>query len=364
MSDDEDDQTPLLENNFHSCQRQGCDHNIDVEVSTIAPSLSLYRVRQQSCRMDADNVLSSQSMQMLDERTSMADPSILRATNFSHVVVNFGRLLEPTGTIAFSGGSMAAEDTYALSHPVEELDFFLSHSWRDPPKLKWLSLLVHGNLTRSVLISNMTAALSSGFCIAFPSLYPLRGVPMDAVDLTVRYRYGPACMVFNVTLIVCLLFGHKVNVNNPTLFLDKVCIHQTNSELKSMGIKSLGGFLKHSKRMLVLWGDDYFDRLWCCYELAVYVLIQGTSHVSIMPVDYAAVMSAVVLNNLLLGVSNVLADAGSMFVFGDRFHMYVGRHCRPWILQSEMVSGSAEAKGYVQALRHSRGVVLLLPSES
>jgi len=52
------------------------------------------------------------------------------------------------------------------------------------------------------------------------------------------------------------------------VFLDKVCIHQTDPDKKQKGIDGLGGFLKKSKTVLVLWDASYFTRLWCTLEMA------------------------------------------------------------------------------------------------
>jgi hypothetical protein len=45
------------------------------------------------------------------------------------------------------------------------------------------------------------------------------------------------------------------------VFLDKMCIHQTNMPLKQQGIDGLGTFVKHSEKLLVLWSRRYFNRL-------------------------------------------------------------------------------------------------------
>ncbi|CAE8605173.1 unnamed protein product [Polarella glacialis] len=54
-------------------------------------------------------------------------------------------------------------------------------------------------------------------------------------------------------------------------FLDCLCINQGDAELKQAGIDSIGAYLRNSDSMLVLWAPEYFTRLWCCFELAVFM---------------------------------------------------------------------------------------------
>lgn len=54
------------------------------------------------------------------------------------------------------------------------------------------------------------------------------------------------------------------------IFLDKVCVSQTDEELKRRSILSLGAILANSRRMLLLWDPTYITRLWCVLELASY----------------------------------------------------------------------------------------------
>eukprot|EP00439_Symbiodinium_sp_Y106_P065682 s815_g10.t1 len=56
-----------------------------------------------------------------------------------------------------------------------------------------------------------------------------------------------------------------------SVFLDKVCINQVDDQLKAEGILSIGGFLRSSKSLLVLWDPTYVQRLWCVFEYAAFV---------------------------------------------------------------------------------------------
>jgi len=53
-------------------------------------------------------------------------------------------------------------------------------------------------------------------------------------------------------------------------FLDKICIHQADMERKLRGISSLGTFMRMSEKITALWSEDYFERLWCVFEMAVF----------------------------------------------------------------------------------------------
>ncbi|OLQ07433.1 hypothetical protein AK812_SmicGene9179 [Symbiodinium microadriaticum] len=51
-------------------------------------------------------------------------------------------------------------------------------------------------------------------------------------------------------------------------FDERICISQSDEQLKGEALISLGAFLKCSDSMLVLWDPSYVGRLWCIFELA------------------------------------------------------------------------------------------------
>eukprot|EP00931_Biecheleriopsis_adriatica_P020491 TRINITY_DN13679_c0_g2_i4.p1 TRINITY_DN13679_c0_g2~~TRINITY_DN13679_c0_g2_i4.p1 ORF type:complete len:632 (+),score=57.97 TRINITY_DN13679_c0_g2_i4:82-1977(+) len=111
-------------------------------------------------------------------------------------------------------GSVAALDLYELSRPCQlsECDAFLSHSWHDNKYTKWGEL--------------------SLWCEEF------------------RREHG----------------------RSPTLWLDKVCINQTDI---ARDLECLPIFLAGCNSLLVLSGYTYTTRLWCILELFVYVTMQS-----------------------------------------------------------------------------------------
>ena len=60
--------------------------------------------------------------------------------------------------------------------------------------------------------------------------------------------------------MICAVFG-LLGTADRTCFLDKCCIHQTDLKLKLQGIARLDEFIFHSSEMLVLYDQDYFERL-------------------------------------------------------------------------------------------------------
>ena len=221
-------------------------------------------------------------VQSARERPVQSD--ILRAVISPRVVSQAGQVLR--------SGSGGSEAPFNLSEPVEEIDIFLSHSWRDSGLLKYLALCLHFNVGMA-----MAAALLSGLATYFLLLdgkitllpfTPFMNVFNDFneamaaagfhptydkkvwpwMDPTYKPIYAPSCqLVATSVFVIVLLLGHHLRAP-VTMFLDKVCIHQSDPAKKAAGIQAIDQFLVRSKKMLICYNDDYFERLWCCFELA------------------------------------------------------------------------------------------------
>ncbi|CAE7510404.1 unnamed protein product [Symbiodinium necroappetens] len=59
------------------------------------------------------------------------------------------------------------------------------------------------------------------------------------------------------------------------VFLDRACVMQSDEALKAEAVVSMGGILKSSKSMLVLWDRTYVTRLWCMFELSAFLHIRS-----------------------------------------------------------------------------------------
>ncbi|CAE7544168.1 cpr6 [Symbiodinium pilosum] len=98
------------------------------------------------------------------------------------------------------------------------------------------------------------------------SLSQLHGAPQREKPR----RFDTAVLHTHVLRIVALLILVFWQ-SRSTVFLDKICIHQTDQALKAEGIMSIGGFLTNSKSLLVMWDATYVWRLWCIFEYAAFV---------------------------------------------------------------------------------------------
>ena len=93
------------------------------------------------------------------------------------------------------------------------------------------------------------------------------------------------CLVYlpMIMFFLVFLFGHQIMGDTPSVWVDKLCIHQTDPDLKAEQIASLAVFVARSQRMLILWDDTYFERLWCNLELATRARYGGAEKVEVLP---------------------------------------------------------------------------------
>ena len=190
-------------------------------------------------------------------------PETIRGVKASVVRSGFGQYL------LHSRGSAA---TYELSSQSSQIDEFLSHSWSSSGRLKWLSLCLHHNGVAAV-----SAALIAGVLATVLEIAGLGTLPV------VRHRwfdgqirsivFGPYLAAYSAFLLALLFWRWPDRV----MFLDKICIHQTDAELTRRGIASINPIIRSSSSLLLCYepdaapGEGYFDRLWCNFELAAFV---------------------------------------------------------------------------------------------
>ena len=200
------------------------------------------------------------------------------------------------GAAAFGTSKGTAKD-YELSAPTKQYDYFLSHSWRASRWHKlWLLLLFFRG--KAVLVGSLSGTVL-GFVLTVTRVLP----PMSA-GATLADIEGVAVSVWcTLFALVGAVLGVVIQdgfesvglLPRNWVFLDKLCIHQTDDSIKTQGIRALGLFLRHSRKMLVLWSPEYFSRLWCCFELASFLDTMredrdGRNDVIFLPIQVGTVL--------------------------------------------------------------------------
>mmetsp|Transcript_70988 Transcript_70988/g.148500 ORF Transcript_70988/g.148500 Transcript_70988/m.148500 type:complete len:612 (-) Transcript_70988:534-2369(-) len=205
---------------------------------------------------------------------------LLRATTLA-VVLSRGSIIFNT-----PAGNRA---TYNLSDVTDSIDVFLSHNWNTPRFDKFCTLVYEYNFDMAVMIM-IVAAMALTIFSCFSAALQVPDMTIDeTLDSPPLIAFGSKFLTVPLFFFV-LFFGRDIanyfrRMPGPSLFLDKCCIEQVDSEAKNRGIRKLGAFLTQSREMLVLYSDTYLQRLWTIYEMASFLAIHDLNHLKIIPVS-------------------------------------------------------------------------------
>jgi hypothetical protein len=300
------------------------------------------------------------------------DYDVLRAAPARKILWNFANVMRSN-----TGG----DATYNLSRPAEIISQFWSHSWQANAAVKICTLLLFYNGTAaavaSVVASGTAAALmqygllsgnacmgvgcgshsecpTGAYCDIQSRCFSINKClreensidglcPARASNSSAGAYDGPAesfqffgwPFVFGATayLITVILWQARTLV-----FLDKVCIHQSDPHKKRKGIDGLGGFLSCSSQMVIFWDHTYFDRLWCTFELAAYTHLKGAAaSIPVVPVMRGVATFTILGGSTLFYASQItplvqtrplmlIAFNSIIVLFLSLFGTYIGRH--------------------------------------
>ena len=183
------------------------------------------------------------------------EPEVLRATSPSNALRFLGKVLQRN----------SRGDLFHMSFETKKIDCFWSHSWHAKSWMKIMLLLVYYNGRAALVVGCAAACL--GLTLFYVEILPtwLRGFQLESA----RYDFGPWGLAFGclASILVLLMYTPR----GSRVFLDRICIHQSDEKLKLLGIMSIGGFLKHSESMLVLFDPSYPTRLWTIFEIAAFL---------------------------------------------------------------------------------------------
>ncbi|CAE8621962.1 unnamed protein product [Polarella glacialis] len=175
------------------------------------------------------------------------------------------------------------KDHDALSFPTDKYDNFISHSWRTSRMAKYAALLYYTSLVPAVCAGLAAGILA--FALQVQDILPpfgqvLSPPPFESLPGYMWCQVMGGCTFFAILVMWARLVELAESTRGTTVsyFLDCLCINQGDAELKQLGIDSIGAYLRNSDSMLVLWAPAYFTRLWCCFELAVFMEMSTNSN--------------------------------------------------------------------------------------
>lgn len=174
---------------------------------------------------------------------------------------------------AILAGNDGSAASYDLSERVAAIDTFVSHNWSTSRWQKFFCLALHFSFHYALLLSVVLVAVI-GVATAL-DLLPSVTFDDDGFESGVC---GTLLVAPFFLSVVCLGHGLRYfGCNNLFVFLDKTCIHQSDTVLQLEGIAKLGAFVQCSSHMVVIYTDIYLKKLWTVYEVACFLSLHPTS---------------------------------------------------------------------------------------
>eukprot|EP00440_Ansanella_granifera_P071634 gb/GFBE01077740.1/.p1 GENE.gb/GFBE01077740.1/~~gb/GFBE01077740.1/.p1 ORF type:complete len:599 (+),score=116.66 gb/GFBE01077740.1/:1-1797(+) len=339
---DEEVQAPaaavLGRDQFLTCER-ACER-----AASAPPEIGLDQIRPElSMQVQRAKTSTTTSRVSIISACSIEE-DVLRAVRARECLWQFGKLMR---------SNAGSRDTFKLSMPVKKIKNFWSHSWHAPQTRKIMTLFYFYNCSVAFCGAVAVAFLAATFvrlgylpgqaCVSagcsshsdcgvgeYCSLSSKTGARcvleafccsgiggMQSIDgdCPISCDAGPVPLAYDAPFHLWpLMFGVMTFTlifflwqPSDQVFLDKVCIHQTDMSLKQKGIDCLGGFLRNSNAMTILWDQTYFTRLWCVFELAAFLHVKaGSANMVVQPITHGHVIVAVIFLNLARAVISQL----------------------------------------------------------
>jgi len=201
-----------------------------------------------------------------EEANKLYQFGLFRAAKGLHVLACFGRVWAP------SDDGDVNDDAYANTQKVRHVDVFVSHSWSADQWAKHLAMCFFLNFRLAV--KTALAALAASQCLV-----------LLVSDLSIECLFLALMDVPVLLFFVTFFFGQHLLCGflGSTLWVDKLCVEQGSEEKKSRTIKGLPAIVSSSTEMLVLWDRTYFERLWCNFELSVFIKCRGVENLRFVP---------------------------------------------------------------------------------
>ncbi|CAE7748274.1 unnamed protein product [Symbiodinium necroappetens] len=229
------------------------------------------------------------------------NPDIIRGISLRGCLRNV-RQLWWQSPVDLSQDSRAA--LWKRSKPASRFDIFLSHTWQTSGVAKCFALMLQSTWAWCLalwLLTMMLLAVLYGYnLLPKPGRYLPQGFDSESIPA------GPWMAIFSLPscllgVVIAVYLPEKI-WSSPTCFLDAVSINQNDQTLMMQGIYGLGGFLKASEELRILWSPPYFSRLWCVFELAAYRTANPNGKVSLSPVFVESAVAAYFFANYVIAL--------------------------------------------------------------
>ena len=239
-----------------------------------------------------------------------------------------------------------ADGLFAQSVVTQHITQFWSHSWHGSKRQKVCTLL---------LVNNGLAALGAGTCAAVLTAFFLSAATEQTVEgpteTTLQGQYHRIYATSRPQAIACNLSGLLVAIlllllwrPGTSVFLDRVCVHQSDRELKLAGLVSMSAFLKQSEVLTVWWDATYSSRLlgrcWArfwdslarwCFELqasAMFLQRVGRFHLETCTVTNGSYIYIYIYSFIFYLIFIYLLHYIYIYIYIDIIHNWLaGWHC-------------------------------------
>ncbi|CAE8600350.1 unnamed protein product [Polarella glacialis] len=261
----------------------------------------------------------TKSDSLRQRKLSAENPEVFRACLLSTVLHSFAVVFEARITGIVGAGTVKPEEVklqdtdhseadaiFYEGAVVRAIDYFISHVWTAPRWSKALALHYHANIVAATSVATLFW-LGAAVVLVYSKGISAYG---GRADLLV-----PVLVWFPLsTFFVVFFFGHMMFpwLGRKQVWLDKLCIHQTRIDLKVLGVTALPEFVANSNRMLILWSEAYFERLWCNAEIATFCSLNGAENIDFLPLWLPPWV-----------LVTILVDVGCMWLFDNRLSILI-----------------------------------------
>eukprot|EP00930_Biecheleria_cincta_P013656 TRINITY_DN12069_c0_g2_i1.p1 TRINITY_DN12069_c0_g2~~TRINITY_DN12069_c0_g2_i1.p1 ORF type:complete len:676 (-),score=88.84 TRINITY_DN12069_c0_g2_i1:293-2320(-) len=202
-------------------------------------------------------------------KPEMVRPEMVRGVRLSSMLFWTVALASSLWTQGMGGlDDGQARSLWALSKQVKDIDAFLSHTWQDSGVNKYMHLLLHTGWLPGAIGSLVALVL----LVTLDLMQPFGGAGGKAGQDVQASEWFLVLPLMAGVLSLCLSpLILNLASKTPTVFMDAVCINQSDEVQKLAGIMSLEGILKASKSFHMILTPAYLSRLWCVFEIAAFL---------------------------------------------------------------------------------------------